>query len=133
MGRRAVFDQVMLKILRQWLNPGLRPDAARADGPYRNRSLPLPAGIIIAEQGLCHQPEAASGRAVTALLDEAYVVMQLDNRSRWYATWQPYPGNWDLLHLDEEEDETAIEPITLLSRPAEDLVPVQFEPTLTGT
>jgi len=128
----AAFDQVMLKILRKRLGLGLSPDAAPADGPYGSRSLRLPAGIIIAEQGLRHQPDAARGHAVTALLDEAYVVMQLDNRSRWYATWRPYPGNWDLLHLDEEE-QTAIEPITALSQPAKALIPAHIEPTRTGT
>ena len=103
----------MLKMLRLWLHP----DSAQADGPYRNLSLPLPAGTIVAEQGLRHVHEAPGIHAVTALLDEAYVVMRLDNRCRWYATWQPYLGSWDLLHLDAE-DEAAVEQTAALPRSA---------------
>ena len=89
----------MLKLLRLWLHPA----AAHADGPYKGRSLPLPAGTIVAEQGLRHLHDTPGGHAVTAQLDEAYVVMQLLDRGRWYAAWQPYLGRWDLLHLDEED------------------------------
>ena len=102
----------MLKMLRLWLNPA----SAQMDGPYRSRSLPLPAGIIVSEQGLRHLHDAPGGHAVTAHLDEAYVVMQLLNRSRWYAAWQPYLGRWDLLLLDEEDSATvtAAEPASVL-------------------
>ena len=79
------------------------------DGPYRSRSLPLPAGSIVAEQGLRHAQDMPGVHAVTAALDEAYVVVQLDQHRRWYATWQPYLDSWELLHLDaEDENETAI-------------------------
>ncbi len=84
----------MLKNLRTWLQ--------RHSGNDRQRPLRLPAGVIVAEQGLQHRSEAGGGRSVTALLHEAYVVMRLDNRSSWYATWQPRLGDWELLHLDEE-------------------------------
>ncbi|MFI4979441.1 MAG: hypothetical protein ACHQIO_03760 [Nevskiales bacterium] len=90
----------MLKKLRSWLHP----DSAHVDGPYRSRSLPLPAGTIVAEQGLRHLHDAPGVHTVTALLDEAYVVVQLDPHRRWYATWQPYLGNWELLHLDAEDE-----------------------------
>ncbi len=112
----AVFDQIMLKMLRLWLNP----NSAQAEGRYRNLSLPLPAGIIVAEQGLRHVHDEPGIHAVTAALDEAYVVMQLDNHRRWYATWQPYLGSWDLLYLDAV-DEAAIEQTAANSRTAEAL------------
>lgn len=89
----------MLKMLRLWLNP----DSALVDGRYRSPSLPLPAGTIVAEQGLHHVHDTPGIHTVTALLDEAYVVVQLDDQHRWYATWQPYLGSWDLLHLDAED------------------------------
>ena len=93
----------MLKKLRSWLHP----DSAHVAGPYRSRSLPLPAGAIVAEQGLRHLHEAPGVHAVTALLDEAYVVVQLDRHRRWYATWQPYLDSWELLHLDAEDEDGA--------------------------
>lgn len=104
----------MLKKLRSWLHP----DSARTDGPYRGRSLLLPAGAIVAEQGLRHVQETPGVHAVTAALDEAYVVVQLDRHRRWYATWQPYLDSWELLHLDAE-DETAIGPTADAPRRAE--------------
>jgi hypothetical protein len=92
----------MLKMLRSWLNP----DSAQ----------PLPAGTIVAELGLRHVQDAPGIHSVTALLDEAYVVVQLDHQRRWYATWQPYLGSWDLLHLDEADaavaEQTAATPRT---------------------
>ena len=102
----------MLKMLRLWLHPA----SAQMDGPYRSRSLPLPAGTIVAEQGLQHLLDAPGGRAVTALLDEAYVVMQLLDRGRWYAAWQPYLGRWDRLHLVAEDAAAvaAAEPLSAL-------------------
>jgi len=106
----------MLKMLRLWLNPA----SAHADGPYKSRSLPLPAGTIVAEQGLRHLHDTPGGHAVTAQLDEAYVVMQLLDRGRWYAAWQPYLGRWDLLHLDEE-DAAAVAPAAILPHPAKAL------------
>ena len=106
----------MLKMLRSWLNP----DSAQADGRYRNPSLPLPAGTIVAELGLRHVQDAPGIHSVTALLDEAYVVVQLDHQRRWYATWQPYLGSWDLLHLDEA-DAAVVEQTAATPRTAEAL------------
>jgi hypothetical protein len=88
----------MLKRLRMWLHP----DTAAPQLRCASRTLRLPAGTIVAEQGLLHLRGAPGGHAVVALLDEAYVVVRLGQGHCWYATWQPYLGSWELLHLEEE-------------------------------
>lgn len=82
---------------------------------HRGASLPLPEGAIVAEQGLRHLSREAGSRIVQALMDEAYVVVRTDPYSQWYATWQPYNGGWDLLHM---RDDQPLEPIPVaLSHP----------------
>ena len=102
----------MLKMLRHLLGP----DSVTRDGPHRNHTLHLPAGVIVAELGLQHRQDARSGPSVTPLQDEAYMVMRLDNGSCWYAAWHPYLGHWDLLNLDQDQ-QNGIEPATAPPRP----------------
>jgi hypothetical protein len=102
----------MLKLLQRWLHTQAGPAQPAGEG----RRLRLPAGTILAEQGLAHQRDASGGHTVMALLDEAYVVLRLDLHCCWYATWQPYLGSWELLHLDEEEQAAAEEAPALSAR-----------------
>ncbi len=95
----------MLNKLRKLLHfeaPAERPAMARPP-------LHLPPGAIVAELGLHHLPATAGARAVRAQMDEAYVVVRTAANEQWYATWQPYRGDWDLLSL-EDEAEAAVEP-----------------------
>jgi hypothetical protein len=71
-----------------------------AEGIREGMALLLPPGPIVAEQGVCHVPETGPARTVVPVLHEAYVVVQLDEHRRCYATWLPDCTSWDLLCLD---------------------------------
>jgi len=98
----------MLNKLRKLLqNEAPMERLALAEHVQRGPSLRLPPGAIVAELGLRHLPEAAGARTVQAQMDEAYVVVRTGARVQWYATWQPYRGDWELLSLDDEADAAA--------------------------
>jgi hypothetical protein len=80
-----------------------------ADGFVKGEVLPLPLGSIIAEQGV-ELLRLKAGQLAQPVLDEAYVVMRLYDRSSWYATWEPYAAGWSLLRLDPETEPAANDP-----------------------
>jgi hypothetical protein len=90
----------MLNSLRKLLHPATPPPVA--EHAWRGIALRLPAGTIVAEQGLRHLTDHAGARTVQALMDEAYVVVRTHDQSHWYATWLPYAGGWDLLRLEDD-------------------------------
>ncbi|HWY25523.1 MAG TPA: hypothetical protein VNX47_11425 [Nevskia sp.] len=95
----------MLNKLRKLLQTELPTERLTlAEHVRRGASLRLPSGTIVAEQGLRHLPGSDGCRTVQASMDEAYVVVRTDPRSQWYATWQPYSGDWSLLRMEDELD-----------------------------
>ena len=87
------------------------PPPLGADGWSKGEVLRLPRGTIVAEQNVRHLPSISLAtpavHLVAPLLEEAYIVVRLDDGSSCYATWQPYAGSWQLLHLDAELSEAA--------------------------
>jgi hypothetical protein len=87
--------------LQRVLRRGTKPiRAAAAEGIREGMALLLPPGAIVAEQGVCHVPETGAARTVVPVLHEAYVVIQLNEHRRCYATWLPDCTSWDLLCLE---------------------------------
>ncbi len=66
-----------------------------SDGFSRGALLHLPAGRILAEEGV-----SRGGRSVTPVCEEAYVVVRLDHATHCYATWYPPAARWELQRIE---------------------------------
>ena len=70
------------------------------EGFCKGASLPLPAGEVIAADGVQYQPGGSGQLSVAPSWDEAYVIVQLHDGVRWQATWLPYAGQWQTQRLE---------------------------------
>lgn len=70
------------------------------EGFCKGASLALPPGEVLAEDGVQHISGAGVDRTVVPLFDEAYVIVQLRDSRRWYATWLPYVRQWETQRID---------------------------------
>ena len=66
-----------------------------SDGFSRGALLRLPAGQILAEEGV-----SRGGRSVMPVCEEAYVVIRLNRSTHCYATWYPVAARWELQHIE---------------------------------
>jgi hypothetical protein len=69
-------------------------------GFCKGRSLMLPRGEVVAEDGVQHSLDSRAVHTVAPVSGEAYVVVKLPDHTQWYATWLPYSGEWELLRLE---------------------------------
>jgi hypothetical protein len=74
---------------------------APRDGFCPGECLPLPPGEVFAEEAVRVFRDAESGVAV-AIGDEAWVAVQVDRRTVWYAMWCPYDSGWEVLSIEME-------------------------------
>lgn len=74
---------------------GRTSSGGASDGYSKGALLRLPAGRILAEEGV-----SRGGRSVTPACEEAYVVVQLNRGTHCYATWYPLAARWELQHIE---------------------------------
>ncbi len=75
------------------------------NGFSEGKSLQLPAGELIAEEGvlLLRDSAAESGHRAVPGCDEAWIALRLDDRAGWYAVWCPHATRWEVLSFEVEQ------------------------------
>jgi hypothetical protein len=98
----------MMKLISTLARRAIRPRTSSwpvLNGFSEGRSLQLPAGELIAEEGvlLLRDSNTESGHRAVPGCDEAWIALKLDQRAGWYAIWCPHAARWEVLSFEVEQ------------------------------